>query len=86
MPAPIARYYEGNKARMSLPPMDTPHDYTYSAHFVGHDPQGRVVEGKSRDLEGGEEGDLVTIAPATFGDGRVDGVRQHGSDEVTRVC
>nr|KAG5703368.1 hypothetical protein BaRGS_023415 [Batillaria attramentaria] len=49
--------------------MDTPHNYTYSAHFVGHDLHGELVEGKSRYREGGEEGDLVTISPATFGEG-----------------
>ena len=56
--------------KIHAPVLSTRHNYTYSALFLSHNPSqtdGPLVRVSSRDMEGGEEGDLVTIAAVTSG-------------------
>ncbi|KAK7089580.1 hypothetical protein V1264_024247 [Littorina saxatilis] len=72
VPAPLARYRPGQNVRVHAPELTTVHNYTYSVLFLSHDPSqshAALVRASSRDMEGGQDGDVVTITPVTSGIG-----------------
>ncbi|KAK7115805.1 uncharacterized protein [Littorina saxatilis] len=69
VPAPRVRYDEGRVTRLFVSQLNTAHTYNYTAVFYAKSPghYSPLLKAESRDMEGGREGDLVTMAPVTSG-------------------